>query len=429
MSERLPRIETERRLSDAMKTIVVFLSLFAADVIAVTAHLNDEIMKKRRVSYVQKYANQYCISFGEAWRCDFEVLFFDMDDDGEEEALIADVSNRDRSGNGWVVTQINSQTGMVESHPRRFESGLDVFSHSWKLYVVAFDGVRDRLYGNDVTIYDIKNFGARNGTQNIYRDNVLLRMDTNGFLRATSMKNGFSDLVSNPGFRRLDRAVTEFYKGKEVEFVKRTAAATDISLDRPQGLDWFVRKYREAMKRRFGGDRKVAVYAIFLDADNDGDADFYMSSDVEVRKDGQYGWHLYLNDGGKFSKAEKAIWFNAGKEYNRESIDPDETAFRNSFYRVQRMYGFSPSIVILDQDGDSLHSRTSLRQMSSQPPLQPAKRLSRDQEKEYCHALEEWQWDQKMKLGFIPAYDFEELIIRPEFLRLERLPCEEFPED
>lgn len=173
----------------------------------------------------------------------------------------------------------------------------------------------------------------------------------------------------------------------------------------------------------------MTVYAIFFDADNDGDADFYMSSDVEVRKDGQYEWHLYLNDEGKFSKAEKAIWFNAGKEYNRESIDPDETVFRKSFYRVQRLYGFSPSIVILDHDGNNLHSRASLRQMFSQPPLRPAKHLSRDQDKEYYHALDEWQWNQKMKLGFIPAYDFGELLIRPEFLRLERLPCEEFPED
>ena len=381
-----------------------------------------------RLQYMRQYVNDFDYIKEDDYLSDFEVLFFDLDGDGNEEALIADKINRDRSGNGWAITRRNATTGKIESHPRRFESGLSVFSHSWKLYVVTFDGTRDRLYGNDVMIYDIKNFGARNGTQNIYRDNVLLRMDTNGLLRATSVKNGFSDLVSNSGFKRLDRAVTEFYKGKDVKFVKRTEAATDISLHRPKGLEWFVRKYREAMKRRFGVDRKVTVYAIFLDADNDGDADFYMSSDVEVRKDGQYGWHLYLNDGGKFPKVEKVIWFNAGKEYNRESINPDEIAFKNSFYRVQRMYGFSPSVVILDHDGDNLHSRASRRQMSSQPPLRSAKYLSHDQEKEYYHALEEWRGNQKLKLGFIPAYDFEELIIRPEFLRLERLQCEEFPE-
>ena len=385
---------------------------------------------KNRLSFVEQYAASYFpVGMDPCYWYDFEVLFFDLDGDGNEEALIADKINRDRSGNGWAITRRNATTGKMESHPRRFESGLDIFSYSWNLYVVAFDGVRDRLYGNDVMIYDIKNFGASNETQKIFRDDVLLRMDTNGFLCATSVKNGFSDLVSNPGFRRLDGAMTEFYKGKDVKFVKRTETATDISLDRPKGLDGFVKKYRESMKRRFGIKRKVTVYAIFLDADNDGDADFYISSDVELRKDGKYEWHLYLNDGGTFKKAEKAIWFNASKDYNRESIEPDESAYKNSFYRVQRRYGFSPSTIILDRDGDNLHSRAFRRQKLSQPPLRPAKHLSYEQSKEYYRAMEEWQWDQKMKLGFTPAYNLEELITRPEFLRLERLRCEVFLED
>ena len=397
-------------------TVVLALECFAV--------INPE----SRLQYMRQYVNDFGYIKEDDYLSDFEVLFFDLDGNGNEEALIADKINRDRSGNGWAITKINGLAGKVESHPRRFESGLDIFSHSWKLYVVAFDGVRDRLYGNDVLMYDIKNFGASNETQNIYRDDVLLRMDTNGFLHATSMKNGFSDLVSNQGFRRLDRAVTEFYKGKEVKFVKRSEAATGISLSRPKGIGGFVGKYRESVKRRFGIDRKVAVYVIFIDADNDGDADFYVSSDVEVLKDGQYRWHLYVNDGDKFAKAENAIWFNADKEYSRESISPDEDASKNSFYRVQRKYGFAPSTVILDHAGDGLHSRASLRQRMSKPPLRPAKHLSYEQEKEYYHALEEWQWNQKSKLGFIPAYDFDELVVRPEFLRLERLPCEEFPE-
>ena len=43
-------------------------------------------------------------------------------------------------------------------------------------------------------------------------------------------------------------------------------------------------------------------------------------------------------------------------------------------------------------------------------------------------ALEEWRWRQKSKLGFIPAYDFEELITWFDFLSMERLECESFPD-
>ena len=358
-----------------------------------------------------------------------EALFFDFDGDGKmQEAFLASPDQRYADGNGWVTTRKNNITGKFEYHPTVGENSLDLFARSRKLYVVSFEGVRDRLYGNDVTIYDIKNFGASNETQNIYRDDVLLRMDTNGFLRATSMKNGFSDLVSNSGFKRLDRAMTEFYKGKEVKFVKRSETATDISLSRPKEIEEFVRQYRKEMKRRFAVKRKVNVYVVFLDADNDGNADFYVSSDIEKRQNGQYEWHLFLNAEGKFAKAEKTMWFNADKWYNRESINPDEVAGKDSFYRVQRRDGFLPSTIILERDGDTLHSRTSLRQRLSQPPPPPSKHPTCEQQKEYYRAKEEWQWEQKSKLGFIPAYDFEELIVWHDFLRLERLPCEEFSE-
>ena len=380
-------------------------------------------------AYIAQYAKEYLPSGMDAndWY-DFEALFFDLDENGTEEALVASKGSRDRSGNGWDVTRRNAATGKIERHPLANESGFTIHSYPWALYVVSLAGVRDRLYGNDVTVNDIKNFGTRNDRQNIYRDDVLLKMDTNGLLRAASVANGFFDLVSNSGFRRLDRAVTEFYKGQDVMPVERAKTAADMPRQPPAGFASFASRYREEMKRRSGVKRSVTVYAVFFDADNDGDVDFYVSSNMEHRQNGQYEWHLYLNGGGRFAKAGKTVWFNAGKDYNRESIEPDEEASKNSFYRVQREYGFAPSTVILDHAGDSLHSRASLRQRLSKPPLRPAKHLSYEQEKEYYHALEEWQWNQRSKLGFIPAYDFDELVIRPEFLRLERLPCEEFPE-
>ena len=101
----------------------------------------------------------------------------------------------------------------------------------------------------------------------------------------------------------------------------------------------------------------------------------------------------------------------------------------NSFYRVQRDNGFVPSIIILDRNGGEIHSRAAIRQALSPRPVPPAKHLSRDQEKDYYRSVEEWEWGQKQKIGFIPAYDFDELVARCDFLRLERLESEVFPED
>lgn len=403
--------------------------LVISDMVIGAAQTPDGKVDAYRKSYMRQYANDYYISVDDQSRCDFEVLFFDLDGNGQDEALIADSDNRDRSGNGWAATRKNAATCKIEIHPVVGESGIDVFAHSWKLYVVSFNGVRDRLYGNDVTVYDIKDFGTRGDTQKIYQDNVLLKMDTNGFLRVTSVKNGFTDLVSNPGFRRLDRAVTEFYKGFDVKFDKRSSAATDLSLSEPADFDGFVKNYREETKRRLGIERKVTVYAVLFDANDDGDADFFMSSDAEREEKDQYKWHLYLVEAGKCAKAGKKIWFNGGKEFNREFVEPVEIAGRNSFYRVQREFGFKPSVVILDSTDGNLHSRTALRQVLTQPPTRPARHLSYEQRREYYSALDEWEGKQKAQLGFIPAYDFEELVLRPEFLRLERLECRSFPED
>ena len=383
-----------------------------------------------RQSYMFQYAREHFpVGMDANLWYDFEALFFDLDGNGVDESLIACKVNRDNSGNGWNTTRRNVVTGRIESHPILNESGFSIYSHSWALYVVSFNGVRGSLYGNDVIVHDIRNFGTRDHGQKIYRDDVLLKMDANGLLCATSVKNGFFDLVANPGFKRLDRAQTEFYRGAEMQLVKRTETATDISLIRPQGFIEFIRKYREEIKRRSDIKRKMAIFAVFIDADNDGDADFYVSSDNECRQNGQNEWHLYLNDGGKIARAENVIWFNAGKRRNREAINPDEVAGKDSFYRIQRKDGFVPSIVILDREGNTFHSRASLRQRLSPPPVRQAKHLSYDKAKEFYHALEEWQWNQRAKLGFIPADDFEELIIRHDFLRLERLECETFPEE
>ena len=60
--------------------------------------------------------------------------------------------------------------------------------------------------------------------------------------------------------------------------------------------------------------------------------------------------------------------------------------------------------------------------------MPPARHLSYEQGREYYRELEEWRGKEESKLGFMPAYDLDEMLMRPEFLRLERLKCEAFSE-
>lgn len=357
-----------------------------------------------------------------------EALFFDLNGDGKEEAILADTDQRFANGNGWVTTRLNPVTGKIEWHPRIGESGIDVYAHSRDLYAVSDVDGPVRLYGNDVGIHVLENFGTANDKQRFYKDDAIFTMDTNGMLVAKSLPNGFSDIVAGANLKRIERIETELYYGFDLELKWKSPVASDVVYAAPDGFDGFADLYRNETKSRLGVSGKVDVFAIFFDADGDGNSDFLVSSDAEQPTPGKFVWHFYRNDGGTFHKAEKTFWFNADKDYCRESIDPDETAGRNDFYLVQRHWSLAPSVIILDRDGNVFHSRTARRQWLTPPPLKPGRHLQHDEMKEHYRSLEEWRWSIKAKCGFEPAFDFEEIFSDGNFLRMERLPCASYPE-
>ena len=357
-----------------------------------------------------------------------EALFFDLDGNGKtEEALLADPDQRYADGNGWEATRRNPATGELERHPEVGESGIGLHSRSSQLYIVSAADKPDRLYGNDVGIYDIKDFGTANCKQRFYLDDAFLAMDTNGVLCAKSLPNGFGDIVSESGFKRIERAVTEFYSGFDAKLERRSSMAPDVVYAEPRQFRAFVDHYREEVKGRLGISGKVTVLAIFLDADNDGNSDFFVSSDAEERTRGKFDWHLFLNNGDSFVAAPDTIWFNLCNGHCRESLKREETAGPDDFYLVQRSDS-KPSVIILDHDGGSFHSRAARRQWLSPPPSKPSGHLSRDQMRDYFRVLEEWRWNHETTHGIVPAFDFEELLVNGNFLRLERLPCSFFPD-
>lgn len=362
-----------------------------------------------------------------------EALFFDFNGDGyADEALLASPDQRYTDGCSWLPSRYVKGKGVLVC--TNICDGTSVYCRNDRFYKLELLQSPKLLVGRDITV------AKREG--NVYHQryvDAIIGIDSNLCFKVLELEHGMAAFVLLPCFRRLDSLTTELYKGfrvKRQQPYSVNASRESISnkrvsigrMGRPCSFDLFINGYRQKVKEQPTINRRVTVYAVFFDADNDGDVDFYMSSDVEERQNGQYEWHLYLNDGGRFAKAKKTVWFNVGKDYNRESIEPDETASMNSFYRVQRVNGFAPSVIILDRDGTALHSRAALRQRLSQPPIRQAKRLSQELEREYYNALEEWQGSQKAKLGFIPAYDFDELISGSDFLRLERLECEVFPE-
>ena len=108
----------------------------------------------------------------------------------------------------------------------------------------------------------------------------------------------------------------------------------------------FVEEYRRKVKMKTGDKSKVSVYAVHLDADNDGDADCYVSSDAERTDDGKFSWTLFLRDGKKLSRASESVYpVESRRELCR--LNPQVSASKDSFCRIIR-FDVDPLFMVLD---------------------------------------------------------------------------------
>ena len=110
----------------------------------------------------------------------------------------------------------------------------------------------------------------------------------------------------------------------------------------------FVEEHRRKVKMEASENNKVTIYAVHLDADNDGDADCYVSSDAERTDDGKFKWTLFLRRGKTFFNALEAVY---PVEDHRElcKLNPRVTASRDSFCRVIR-FDVDPLFLVLDNN-------------------------------------------------------------------------------
>ena len=85
---------------------------------------------------------------------------------------------------------------------------------------------------------------------------------------------------------------------------------------------------------------------MFLDADNDGEADCYVANDAERLPDGTFPWTLYLTRKGALSAATSSVAPVPGHE-DIPTLPPTTRAGASSFCRVL-CYRINPYFVIQD---------------------------------------------------------------------------------
>lgn len=363
--------------------------------------------------------------------CTPKVTAYFLDEFAKGIALIADTTFYDRSGFSWCVVPIGGEGR--DGHD--FQTG-DCCAHLWcrefELFIARFEGRFNRFVAlnAEVDLAEIEKGVARR--EKSYYGDVLI--GSKGGLGKLLSASGLDDVVRNPGFRRIERAPAEIYTGFDLKlilpdqrhFIPARENLPNGGLAAPADFKSFARRYRDEVKRRLGLTRPVTVYAVFLDADLDGDADCYVSSDAEAVGNGRYRWTLHLNDANVFRKAKERVWRNRKTIHDVAMLEPEDVAGKDSFYRVVRTYG-SPQILVMESDGKRLHTHAYTHLLSEEDRTRrPSDDPELKRNGKFC--MEDWEGEMEGKYGFMPPKDFRDQISYLFFHHLERLPCEEFPE-
>lgn len=361
----------------------------------------------------------------------YDVVFFDMNHDGKDEALVGHGILHDNDGIEWKLASDDGNGGIRFTGLGNW-NGISVTCWALNLYHAKFNGNIGALVGKRVMVNEMFNAGRDNMFERFGVEDVILTMRSNGEMSRTVLRGGIDDIVGNPGFRSLSRAcVKTYHADKKGILWDKAPVSTDGNslmanlpeLPEPIGFDVFVRNYRGELKR-LHGNSSGEVYVVFLDVDNDGDADFYVSSNVESLGDGNNRWQLYLNSNGKYEKAESTIWYNREKRDLVNALEPVEICGRNDFYRLQGS-GMNPAFVILTKDGGRLSSAAYRRHVSAKDrQRRPLEGVNRRDGK---MTVDDWRFEVNGILGFTAPGDFNDLISNSSFISLERLPCKVFP--
>lgn len=360
--------------------------------------------------------------------CTPKVMVFSLGEDEKSVALIADTTFYDRSGFSWCVVKIGKNGRAGDD----FWTGNS--AHIWcresELYTVRVRGMLNRFIAlnAEVNANEIGDGVLRR--ERSCRGDVLIGSE--GQSGSLLSVRRLDDIVFDPDFRLLERAHAEVYAGFDMKRLppdKRFSAPEKEILPNgglvaPVGFPAFVRRYREEVKQRLGLMRLVTVYAVFLDADLDGDADFYVSSDAESVGDNRYHWTLYLNDANVFRKAKERVWLNRGTIHDVAMLEPEDVAGMGSFYRVVRTHGL-PQILVMESDGERLHTHAYTHLLSEKDRLRrPSKDSELRRNGKYC--FEDWEGEMRKEYGFNPPMDFSDQVSWLFFHHLERLACKEF---
>ncbi len=295
----------------------------------------------------------------DSWR--IRCIFVDLDNDGGKELIAASVAEEeDRVGWVWNVfrSDMNNRFSKVD-----YTGDIYFLCHWHSFYeITLMDGTHSVIGLKMEAGYTDKE------RRRIVKPtpDCSFTLTSNGKFALHEIKPDLDARFRQEEVVSIERLYPEWYFGfdfKPPKDVPYSVYTQRMPYKLPQGdlrhgggigcpkdFAAFVAEYRREVKTRRGTKDSVTIYAVFLDAANDGHGDCYVSSSLETTAGGECSWSLYICNGGLFSKAKEAVFPVTRKELCK--LPDTVNAGKTSFCRVIR-YDVPPIFVLLNKEGQA----------------------------------------------------------------------------
>lgn len=408
-----------------MKPVVLMLIIAGFGI----AHAAEVLtLKEQYLKCITDRMNPYVWSNQSWWSNHWRVaaVLFDLNNDGVQEALVSTPDQQADKCFGWLLMQKGESNQIIVEDDIVDSECVNCRPDS--LFVAEFRNKERILVGMDASV---EKYVAQ---ERIWRKtgDIVFRVGAKGRLRPDFLVNGVDELFQRPDFRQIDYVDPELYVGYDLKLQlgdKRNRTRdekfeTAQSEMPPSGFQSFVKTYASLVKQCNNLKAGIVVYAVFFDADKDGDTDFYLSSNADGDGESLYRWTLFINTGKSFEQANERVWFNRRGKTDPVVLEREVVTSRKSFYRVERKNG-EFQIHVFGVDNGRLSSQSYQSLLSEKDRLRrPSESSEGNRSDKY--RIVDWMDEIESKYGYPPPKDFRELV--SESYRIMRLSCFMFDE-
>lgn len=277
-------------------------------------------------------------------------FFVDINNDGFEEVISSSVSQSDRDGNTrtfWTTRPDGKLHRINEDNLLATNFFFTSFHYSH--YRLDLGDGRKYFIGLDM---DAGFLNDDNATMRTKTPDCIFGIDAGNQLSVVPCTPSFDAVFFANVTARVERLYSEIFRGFDFKYKARKDwfgyqfPKLIVKLDPPRGFDALIATYKEEAKLRADEGTDVKIYVIFLDADNNGCLDCYITSSADKVSDTTYRWTLFLNSDGELHKSTAKV-YPAEKRQDLLCLEQSVVASKAAFCRVVS-FDIPPTYMVLD---------------------------------------------------------------------------------